>query len=280
MRLSWLHQQDSWAIALALMAAMLMFAEIGYWIGRRRHSCTGDTGRGHFSAVQAAMLGLLALLLGFTFNMSSLRYEARRQLVQEDANVLIGLQLRSWFLPDPRGTEFRQVLREYVALRVEMGVLKDIPADDELARRFLQGQALYRRMYELVRTEVQGGQAPEPVKDLVSLLSDALAVHQKRINAYEGRVPDIILFLLLGATVMISVAVGYSGGLGRHRGLLASILFTLLVGATVYTILDLDQPRRGLMQIEQTPLLRVQQYLDQDAQATGRGGEPRQEASR
>jgi hypothetical protein len=275
MKLTWLHQQDSWVITLVLMVAMLAFAEIGYRAGQRRHSCTGDTGRGHFNAVQASMLGLLALLLGFTFNMSSLRYEARRQLVQEDANVLAAMGLRSWFLPDPCGTQFRQLLRQYVAIRADVATLKLGPTDEELARRTVQGMALHGGMCELVRAEIQNGRVTKPLEDLVSLLSDATAIHQKRINAYEGRVPDIILMLLFGAAATASTAVGYSGGLGNHRGLLAAAMLTLLVGGTVYTVLDLDQPRRGLIQIEQTPVVRVQQYLDQDMQSIGPEGAPK-----
>jgi len=280
MELTWLHRQDSWVLTLVLMAAMLVLAELGYRAGQRRHSYTGDTGRGHFNAAQASMLGLLALLLGFTFNMSSLRYEARRQLVQEDANVLTAIGLRSWFLPDPRGTEFRQLLGQYVAMRADVAFLKSVPTGEELASRFAQGQALYRRMYHLVQTEVQNGNTINPVQDLVSLLSDALAIHEKRINAYESRVPDVILMLLFGAAVTASAAVGYSGGLGKHRGLLATAMLTLLVGGTVYTILALDQPRRGLIQIEQTPLLRVQQHLSQDMQTNGSEGGAKEEASR
>jgi hypothetical protein len=278
MKLSWLHQQDSWVITLALMMAMLAFAEVGYRVGQRRHSRTGDTGRGHFNMVQASMLGLLALLLGFTFNMSNVRYETRRQLVQEDANVLAAMELRSRFLPNPCGTQFRQLLRQYVTLLADVAALRLGPTDDELARRTAQGQVLHRGMCELVRAEIQSGHVTKPLEDLVSLLSDAVTIHEKRINAYEGRVPDIILILLFGAAAIASTAVGYSGGLGKHRGVLAAAMLTLLVGGTVYTILDLDQPRRGLIRIEQTPMLRVQQYLNQDMQTADHEDGPRKGA--
>ena len=48
----------------------------------------------------------------------------------------------------------------------------------------------------------------------------------------------------------------------------------------MYTILDLDQPRRGLIQIEQTPLLWVQQNLDRDMQAIDTEVKPREKTSR
>ncbi len=48
-------------------------------------------GRGaktHIGGLQTALLGLLALLLGFTFAMSVTRFEARKNLVLEEANAI------------------------------------------------------------------------------------------------------------------------------------------------------------------------------------------------
>lgn len=264
MKISWLDEQSSWVVVLALMTAMLASAEIGYRFGERRHELTGETGRGHFNLVQAALLGLLALLLGFTFNMSSLRYEARRQLVVDDANAIVALDLQSRFLPDPQGANFRRLLRQYVDLRTDTSAIKRDLFKDALAGRIAQAEILHRRMWDLVQAEVQSDHTPKGVDGLVPLLSDTLSIQSKRMNAYESRVPDTILVLLFGAAIMASTAVGYSSGLARHRGVLAATMMTFLVGGTVYAILDLDQPAQGFSQIEQAPLLRVKQQIEQE----------------
>ena len=112
MRQSWLyHQNPVWIIA-ALLLAMMISAEVGFRLGRRLHSRSDDVRRGHFGSVLGSLLGLLALLLSFTFAMSANRYDVRRQLVGNDANALEGLYLQSSLLPETPRKSFKQLLKK------------------------------------------------------------------------------------------------------------------------------------------------------------------------
>jgi hypothetical protein len=261
MRLSWLHEGDSWVIVMVLMVAMMLAAEIGYAVGRRWPMRAGETSGRYFIAVQGSLLALLALLLGFTFNMSTQRYEMRRQLVMEDANVLNALWLRSSLLPEPQRREFEPPLRQYIKVRADVAVLQHETAE-ELANRIERAEALHRQMWEVVKTAVQGERPAKTAEDMVVLLSNAQSLHQRRIYAYESRVPEIIIMMLFGTAMTAMFALGYSGGLTQQRGILLRIMITLVVCGTVFTILDLDTPRRGLIQVEQTPMLRVKQMME------------------
>src|ERR1043166_1221323 len=115
--LSWIHEQQSWFIVLLLLIAMVLSAELGYQLGHRRHPHTHDDARRHFNSVLASLLGLLALLLGFTFHMSDDRYETRRQLVINDANALEALYDESALLPERQRQPFKLLLRQYVDVR-------------------------------------------------------------------------------------------------------------------------------------------------------------------
>jgi hypothetical protein len=264
MRLDWFHELPSSLVVLALMAAMMAAAEIGYRAGHRRHERTGETGRGHFSAVQASLLGLLALLLGFTFHMSSLRYQTRRELVMEDANGIAALDLRCRFLPEPTRKEFHQLLRQYVDVLVDATSLDRGAKREQMPQAIAQAEALHSQMCKLVRAAEPDDQLSWGTERMVSLLSEVLSIQRRRIEAYENRVPDTIIGLLFGAAIAAAGAVGYSGGLGKHRGVLASVMLTIFVSGTVYVILDLDQPRRGITQVNQTPMLRQKQLLDHE----------------
>jgi len=79
MNSSWLYQLDTLWIVIALLVAMALAGEIGSSVGRRWHPRTDDARRGHIGSVLGSLLGLLALLLGFTFAMSATRYDLRRQ---------------------------------------------------------------------------------------------------------------------------------------------------------------------------------------------------------
>ena len=67
-----------------------------------------------------AVLTLLGLLLGFSFAMAVSRYEARRDLVVQEANFIDETARRAQLLPEPHAANVERLLREYVALRVEV----------------------------------------------------------------------------------------------------------------------------------------------------------------
>jgi hypothetical protein len=66
-----------------------------------------------------ATLGLLAFMLAFTFGMAENRFEDRRQVVLSEANAIGTAYLRAAMLPEPMRTDSRNLLREYVDVRLE-----------------------------------------------------------------------------------------------------------------------------------------------------------------
>ena len=67
----------------------------------------------------------------------------------------------------------------------------------------------------------------------------------------------------LAATFTVTAAVlGYSAGIAGHRPPLASMLLIALIVLVTYLIIDLDRPRRGLVQVSQAPLQHLQQSME------------------
>lgn len=262
-----LHDLPSWTLTLALIAAMLLIAEIGYRIGRARHELLGDAGRGHFNAVQASLLALLALLLGFTFNMANVRFDARRQGVIDTANNLSALGLRSGELPEPQRTEFRGLLREYLAAQADAALIQRGVSPEELSARAARADVLLGQMWEIIRREAQGTNPPKLIETLAGQLNDAQSLLRRRIFAYLNRVPDQILILLFAAAAAAAAGaagvVGFSAGLGQHSGRLQTIALAVFVCGTIHVILDLDRPVSGV-QVDQTPLLQLQAQWERE----------------
>jgi hypothetical protein len=119
LRLSWLDECDTWVTVVVLFGVMMLAAEIAYLPGYRWSTRAIEAGKGPFNAVQGSLLGLIALLLSFTFNMSAQRYENRRQLTLEEANTLNALYLRSDLLLAPQRADFKRILCQYVNGRVD-----------------------------------------------------------------------------------------------------------------------------------------------------------------
>src|SRR4051812_49649249 len=104
----------------ALVAVVLVgIAEGGYRLGLRLFAAKDEARRSQIGGVQGAILGLLGLLLGFTFSMAVSRYEARRELVLKEANTIGTTWLRAGLLPEAHREPVKELLRRFVDVRLE-----------------------------------------------------------------------------------------------------------------------------------------------------------------
>ena len=90
-------------VLLLLLTTFLLVViaiEIGYRIGaaikKRREVETEST----VSSISGYVLALLAFIIAFTFGIVTDRYQARKELVREEANLLRTAWMRAEFLPD------------------------------------------------------------------------------------------------------------------------------------------------------------------------------------
>jgi hypothetical protein len=124
---------NQWAVFLVVIALMLAFAEAGFRLGLRLYVSKDEARKGQIGGIQGAVLGLLGLLLGFTFAMAVDRFNTRRSLVLEEANAVGTTYLRASLLPDAHVAPVKDLLRRYVDVRVTYQPLMD----DRQARRGL-----------------------------------------------------------------------------------------------------------------------------------------------
>src|SRR6516225_9224237 len=96
---------------------VLLACEIGWRLGARNE---GHGVGGNVSALEQSLLGLLALMVGFSFLMALTRFEARRDAVLNEANAIGTTALRARLLPAPYDAEALKSLRDYVQLRLDL----------------------------------------------------------------------------------------------------------------------------------------------------------------
>jgi len=84
------------------------------------------------------VLGLLALVLSFTFAMALTRFEERRDGVLIEANAIGTASLRAGLLPAPHGVESVKLFRDYVQVRLDLAKRVPTPPLDRMRfrRRF------------------------------------------------------------------------------------------------------------------------------------------------
>jgi hypothetical protein len=98
------------------IAIVFLGSEFGWRLGTRTE---GHGASGNIFALEQSLLGLLALIVGFTFLMALTRFEGRREAVLNEANAIGTTALRARLLPEPHRTESLKLLREYAQIRID-----------------------------------------------------------------------------------------------------------------------------------------------------------------
>ena len=247
---------------LVVFAAFAIFTMIcyegGFRLGRWWQDREPGEQEGPTGMLVGSILALQAFLLAVTIGMASDKFDARRGIVLAEANSIGTTYLRAGYLPDPASTQIRELVREYVPIRIVPTGVKpvDLAADIQRSQQILD--ELWAISEDVARTTDKG--------DLVSLyldsLNETIDLNETRITAgLYTRVPETVVLLLVGGSALGLGMVGYSAGLTKRRGLLNALVLILALGAVIMVVVDLDRPRDGFIQVSQQPLLDLQRQI-------------------
>jgi hypothetical protein len=244
-----LYDYSLFAIFLVGVVFILAASEVGRRIGRH----AAAKGGGDVSTLESAILGLMALMIGFTFAMALSRFEARRDAVLSEANAIGTTALRARLLPQPERGEILKLLREYVAVRLDITARPVSRA--ELAAAIDRSNALQEALWQQAKATSTKDTGMVPTGLFIQTLNDMIDQHGKRLAALRNRVPNIVMLALFGIAAVGASFTGYGMGLEARRARLPLYLMALLLAAVILLILDLDRPSAGFIEVSQQPMI-------------------------
>ena len=245
---------DLW-LAVGLFGGLLGMLELWYRFGlqaRKRRSEHPD----QLATIQGATLGLLALLLGFSFALAAGRFNDRVQLIVEEANAIGTADLRCDLLPERERGELHRLLQDYTAQRI---VFYDAGEEAEQAAATAAAAALQTKMWSLVTAQAKAQNALAEV--ILPPFNDLFDLQAARLAAASRHMPFMLLLLLLACSVVSVASVGYGCGVVGKRNVVLSTALTFLISGALWATIDMDHPRKGFIRVGQQPMLDVQQSL-------------------
>ena len=256
-----MYDQSSILIVSVLFLCMLLSIEVSFRIrSRRRKQAIAAEAITQANAVLVSMLGLLALLLAFTFSAALQRYDNRSQAVVAEANAIGTAYLRAQLLPREMRDEVQALLRQHLDNRIHEGRVDfaDTAKREALLR---QEKLIEARLWShAVRAAEQDGRSVTSGLFIQSL-NELIDASGTRKAANSRHVPEIVIFLLFATVVITTATLGFASGIAGHRVTLAALVLVVLIALVVYLIIDLDRPRRGSIQVSQESMLSLQKTI-------------------
>lgn len=252
-----LYGYSSIAIAVTLFIAIVLFNEFGFRAGRFVQARTDNEVKALTGSIQASILGLLALLLGFTFSMSMQRYDNRSMALIDEANAIGTAVLRIQLLPAEQQKQANNLFKEYIDLRVSIGKL-DLTMQDKRDAYNNKITTLQSELWALAIAATNIDPRPVTTGAFVKSLNDVIDAQGKRNALLQMHVPEVVLILLFIVFISSGGIMGYSAGLSGKRVVAPIILVSLLITLIVFIIIDLDRPKRGLIQVNQGVMTELQ----------------------
>ena len=235
--------------ALCLFLLMLVFSEIGRRVGIARLARDAEGLAKGAGAAEAAVFGLLGLLLAFTFSGAASRFEDRRHLVVEEANAIGTAWLRIDLLPADAQLELRGLFRRYLDARLAA----TRPGDDLAASqaKLAESVSLQAEMWKkAVVASARTDASPQATMLVLPALNALIDITGTRQMATLNHPPAVVFALLGALSVIGAMLIGYATSPNSDRSWLHVVTYAVILSLTVYVIVDIEYPRLGLIRVD------------------------------
>lgn len=247
-----------WAIELAIAAIIVICGEIGYRIGDRAKTGLHEN---PFGVLQAAIFGLVALLLAFSFSLGISRYDARRIAIVREAGSMRVVMRRSELLDSEAAALMHGYLDEYVNARIAFAAAGDFGPNRSGALQ--KSEALQAKMWSVALAEARSNQRPEILRLFIEALDSMFVQDDDVEEILTAHIPDVVIGVLTVVIVFASTLLGVGYGRTGRRGTIAIVFFAIVMAAVVGVNIDLDRSQRGFIRVSLQPLEAVRQLLNQ-----------------
>jgi hypothetical protein len=236
------------AFSVALFVGILALQYVGRGIATRRMALDPQNPITGAGVIEGAIFGLLSLLVAFTFSGAVGRFDDRRHLVTEEAIRISTAWDRIDVLPAGSQPALRDLFRRYLDSRLE--TYRRAADSEAAAEEYARSVKL---QHEIWTHGVAAGQAAATTVagmlflPAVNEMNDITTV---RLMATRMHPPLVVYGMLAVAALIGALLAGYHMAGSRFRSWLHTVGFAAVMAATVYVILDIEYPRRGLIRVD------------------------------
>ena len=241
-----LFQIPALVIALVFFSIIFILNYIGYST-RKRLAELNPTKELELGTGEGSLLGLMALLLAFSFGMSATKFESRRQTIIDEANIINAAILRSDLYPDSIRQNLLKGLKNYLEKRIGYFEAGDDPEKIRAALNNAESEFKGLWKYSVYLNE---NSAHRPhTEQMIQVLINMKNIMVDREAGRVAAVPGLIIIVLLLLVIVASFLTGFGIKPGKRSALL-SVAFALMTTIVLYLVMELSRPREGFVNLK------------------------------
>jgi hypothetical protein len=238
---------ESTLFALGLFVGMILILELGRRVGALRRARIMEGGAAGVGAVEAAIFGLLGLLIAFTFQGASARFDIRRALIVQEANNIGTAWLRIDLLPASAQPSMRELFRKYLDSRLE--TYRKIPDLVAVKAELDRTAQLQNEIWKAAMAgQKEGGQMV--VMGLLPALNQMFDIVTTRTMTAKTHPPMIVFVMLAFMACASAFMAGHGMSGSKVRSWVHIVGFASILAVTVFVIMDMEYPRLGMIRVD------------------------------
>lgn len=254
-----------WQIGAVLLALLLLAYFAGTFVRRRddKRRPAEATESDEAGMVVSSVLGLMALLMAFTFAIAVDRFDTRRANVLNEANAIGTTYLRAQLLDAPHRERLSQLLLDYAGNRLELASANQGARQNELIKI---NDALLVDLWTATVAAHPTIRSKDNSYPFLETMNQLIDMDATRKAGRQARVPVLVFAVLLTYQIVLAALVGYGLVGMRTRG--TSVTFLVLLTLLVCLIIDLDRPTSGFVTESQQPMIELLAFMRAQPPAT------------
>lgn len=257
-----------WVLLIGTVLVMTLFIEYGFRLGKKAQAHAKKAQTSQVRAIMGAGLGLLAFMLAFTFATAQSHFEARVQSLAEEARIARNAFLQADLLKEPRRTEAKQLLKDYIKLRTGIHQVQGVDVQEQIAELLRASEQFQHDLWQLAVHTEKKKKADRYVDRDGPFMASILAltdIHYTRVHsAIMNRIPFTIWITLYLMAALSMIIMGYQAGLTGRRSPVATVTLAVAFSAVIILITDLDRPIMSFFEIDKQLLVGLYEYMEAD----------------
>lgn len=257
---NWLALAPLWSIALVVFGGLIGASSLGGAFRRRRDSSEARRGtaseQGEHALTVSSVMGLLALLVAFTFSMALERFDTRWVNVLDESNAIGTTYLRAQLLAEPDRAQISKLLVDYTDTRIALGTAHPGPEQRQLLEH---SDRLVVDLWTATVAAFPSIREASFSHSFLDSMNGLIDMDAKRKAGRGFHVPSAVFLALFLYQLVAAGLISYVV-VGQRSRQSARVLFVLL-GLLLLLIIDIDRPTSGAVTESQGPMLQLQAFL-------------------